>query len=720
MKTRIRVPLKRQIAQTDCALCCLTMIVSYYKSHVGFHELKERLGGGRDGVTLFALSNTASGIGFSANVLKADRISSITSPVIVYWDHFHYVVLDKINKKGYHVLDPAIGRCTYSEEEFLEHFSGYYLTLEPNENFKQVKPKSVWLPYLKITLEKPKLLFSILVWSLSIQLLTVSMPIITKIAIDEIAIPNHYEFLTVFFISIFGLVIFKGIISYLRGRFLTNLRLHLDWRLMSRFFRHLIHLPFQYFQLRSFGEIVYRANSHIMIRELFSQQTIMSVLDSTLVLIILGYMAMISPWLAGWVVVFGIVNILLLTFTQNALKQRAEEELSEQSKFQDVQVETLYGIFGIKMAGVEKQVLHQWEHLFKKVLYAFKKNEYFSNTINSYIVSLELAAPLIILGLSLHQVQLGNITTGSMVAFYSMTGIFFGLISSLVDTAKSMITMDTYLQRINDVLEAPVEKTPKNSIKPKELTGNIKLENVSFSYTQYSKPVLKHISVEIKAGQKVAIVGPSGSGKSTLARMLLGLYEPTAGKIFYDGINLFDLDKQWLRRNIGVVPQDATLFNKSILHNISVYDQNPSMDKVVTAAKIAQIHDEIMEMPMGYHTPVSEMSMNISGGQKQRIMLARALLQRPSILLLDEATSSLDNLNEKVIEQHLNELKCTRIVIAHRLSTIKDADLILVLKDGEIQEMGNHLQLIRNQGFYTELYNSNNDQAIVGGGLNSE
>lgn len=276
--------------------------------------------------------------------------------------------------------------------------------------------------------------------------------------------------------------------------------------------------------------------------------------------------------------------------------------------------------------------------------------------------------------------------------------------------------MDTYLQRINDVLEAPVEKTPKNSIKPKELTGNIKLENVSFSYTQYSKPVLKHISVEIKAGQKVAIVGPSGSGKSTLARMLLGLYEPTAGKIFYDGINLFDLDKQWLRRNIGVVPQDATLFNKSILHNISVYDKNPSMDKVVKVAKIAQIHDEIMEMPMGYHTPVSEMSMNISGGQKQRIMLARALLQSPSILLLDEATSSLDNLNEKVIEQHLNELKCTRIVIAHRLSTIKDADLILVLKDGEIQEMGNHLQLIRNQGFYTKLYNSNNDQAIVGGG----
>ncbi|WP_127488975.1 peptidase domain-containing ABC transporter [Paenibacillus ehimensis] len=712
MKTKRKVPLKRQIAQTDCALTCLSMILSYYYGYESFHDLQERLGGGRDGVTLYALSQTASNIGFETNVYKSDELNEISSPVIVYWDGYHYVVLEKIGKKGYHILDPAAGRCILSKEEFHEHFAGYFLTLKPNEHFKRNKPANVWIPYLKMTFEKPKLLFAILGWSAIIQLYTVAMPMVTKFAIDSIVIPNDGDILYVFFISIIAMVLFKGAISYLRGRFLTQLRVHLDWRLMSRFFKHLISLPFQYFQLRSFGEIVYRANSHVMIRELFSHQTVMSLLDSTVVLIILGYMAMNSLWLTAWVVLFGALNILLLTSVQHTLKQRAEEELTEQSKFQNVQVETLYGIFGIKMAGVEYQSFKLWESHFKQVLQAFKKNEYFSNNVGAVMVSLEMAAPLVILALSLHQVLLGNISVGTMVAFYSLTGVFFGMVSSLIETAKSMITMDTYLQRMNDVLDAEPEKSPEHAIVPDKLHGNIKMESVSFSYTKYSAPVLKNINLEIKSGQKVAIVGPSGSGKSTLARMLLGLYEPTSGKIYYDGIDLNHLDKRWLRRNIGVVPQDATLFNKSILHNISVYDSNPDMNDVYNAAKFAQIHDEIMEMPMGYHTPISEKSMNISGGQKQRIMLARAILQKPAILLLDEATSSLDNVNEKKIDQYLSEIHCTRVVIAHRLSTIQDSDLILVLKDGVVIETGTHAQLIENNGYYCELYTSSIKKAV--------
>ncbi|MGY0693959.1 peptidase domain-containing ABC transporter [Virgibacillus sp. FSP13] len=713
IKTRKRVPFKKQIAQTDCAITCLSMILAYYKSYVSFHELQERLGSGRDGVSLLALSNTAASIEFETEVLKTNEIRSITAPVIAYWNNYHYVVLERIKKNKYYVLDPAVGRSVYSKEEFHLHFSNYYLTLEPSCKFERVKQKNVWLPYLKITLEKPRLLLSILLWSMFIQLMTIAMPVISKFAIDEVVLPGNYGILPVFFISVIGLVIFQGILSFLRGRFLANLMVHLDWRFMGRFFKHLIHLPFQYFQTRSFGDIVYRVNSHVMIRELFSQQTIMSLLDSTIVLIILVYMAMNSLWLAGWVMLFGLLNVLLLTSTQNKLKKRAEEELSEQSEFQGVQVETIYGIFGIKMAGVENKIYQQWEQLFKNALSAFKKKEYFSNNINAYMTSLELAAPLVILGLSLHQVQVGNITVGTMVAFFSLTGIFFGSVSSLIETAKSMFMMNTYLQRMNDVLEAPADEQSVHTRCPKYLRGDIKLDRVSFSYTKYSEPALKDISLKIKAGQKVAIVGPSGSGKSTLARMLLGLYDPNSGNILYDDINLKQLDKQWLRRNIGVVPQDATLFNKSILHNISVYDDSPSMENVVNAAKVAQIHDEIMQMPLGYHTPVSEMSMNISGGQKQRIMLARAILQKPSILLLDEATSSLDNLNEKGIDKHLNEMRCTRVVIAHRLSTIKDADFIIVLKDGKIEENGKHEELMKLNGYYRSLYGQNVEYANI-------
>ncbi|MEL4028784.1 peptidase domain-containing ABC transporter [Caldifermentibacillus hisashii] len=707
-----RVPLIKQISPNDCALTCLSMILSYYKSYISSNELKERLGSGRDGVSLLALLNTANDIGFDAKVYKGE-IMNITSPIIVYWENHHYVVLEKVNKKGYFVLDPALGNKVYPEKDFYKKYAGYYMTLEPNSSFQRRKKKSVWKPYFRIPFEKPKLLASILFWSLLIQLFTVAMPVIIQFAIDEIANPNNLDLLTIFFMSIIFLVLFKGIISYLRGRFLANLRIHLDWRLTKRFINHLVNLPFQYFQLRSFGDIVYRANSHVMLRELFSQQTIMTILDSTLIIIIILYMANHSLWLTGWVIAFGLLNILLLTTTQKKLQEYSEEEVSEQSNYQGFLVENINGIFGIKMAGVENIVLNQWEVLFSNVLKAFKKKEYFTNTIYALIISLETAAPLIILGLALHQVLLGNLTIGLLVAFFSLTGTFYGLIASLVSTAQSIITMNAYLYRMNDVLDAPVESTPETAIVPEKLYGNIELKNVYFSYTKYSAPVLKNINITIKQGQKVAIVGPSGSGKSTLARTLLGLYEPSSGEIYYDGINLLDLDKKWLRRNVGVVPQDASLFNKSILHNISVYDENPSMDEVYKAAKFAMIHDEIMEMPLGYHTNVSEMSMNISGGQKQRIMLARALLQKPSILMLDEATSSLDNLNEKGIEEHLKNMGCTRIVIAHRLSTIIDADQILVLSNGEIKESGTHDELINKKGYYYDLYYSNFDYNSV-------
>lgn len=205
---------------------------------------------------------------------------------------------------------------------------------------------------------------------------------------------------------------------------------------------------------------------------------------------------------------------------------------------------------------------------------------------------------------------------------------------------------------------------------------------------------------------KVAIVGKSGSGKSTLAKLLVGLYEPSEGDIFFDDIELKKWKKNELRRQIGIVPQDITLFNNSIYNNIIMNRGNLGLDEVKRACQIAHISEEIENMPMGYNTEISELGLNLSGGQRQRIALARAMIGNPSILLLDEATSSLDNINERKVSEELKKMGTTQIIIAHRLSTIIDADLIIVLDCGRIVEVGNHDELIKEDGLYKKLYST--------------
>ena len=241
---------------------------------------------------------------------------------------------------------------------------------------------------------------------------------------------------------------------------------------------------------------------------------------------------------------------------------------------------------------------------------------------------------------------------------------------------------------------------------PPRLTGRIELESISFQSDTDAPKVLRDISVQIDSGQKVAIVGRTGSGKSTLGKLLLGLLTPTGGEIFYDGLPLRSLNYQAVRAQFGVVMQEAAIFSGSIRQNIGFNDPNIGMEKIVKAAQAAALHEEIVQMPMGYETFVSEGGNVLSGGQRQRLALARALAHTPAILLLDEATSSLDMLTEQRVEHNLNALACTQIIIAHRLSTIRHADVILVLDEGTLVESGSHEELLARNGYYARLIRS--------------
>jgi ABC-type bacteriocin/lantibiotic exporter with double-glycine peptidase domain len=280
---------------------------------------------------------------------------------------------------------------------------------------------------------------------------------------------------------------------------------------------------------------------------------------------------------------------------------------------------------------------------------------------------------------------------------------FLEPLTLLVITGLQVQLLGSYMARINDVLETPREQHGQDVRPAGTLSGQIQVEAVSFRYSPLAPPVVRDVSMEIRPGQKVAIVGRSGSGKSTLAHLLLGLYPPDDGHVAYDGVDLAQLEAHSVRRQIGIVTQDAYLFGSTIRENIALADPRLPLAAVERAARLACIHDDIAAMPMGYETLLADAGASLSGGQRQRIALARAIVQQPRILLLDEATSALDALTERQVYANLDSLQCTVIVIAHRLSTVADADLILVLDAGQLVERGDHAELMARRGRYYEL-----------------
>ncbi|ANC11237.1 MULTISPECIES: peptidase domain-containing ABC transporter [Bacillus cereus group] len=711
VSSRRKVPFIEQVQQTECGICCIAMIAAYYKSAVSFYELHEYAGSGRDGTNLLALKQLGKQLGFNSKCFKSStkQLENIQLPAVVFWENKHYVVLEKITKKGFVIVDPAMGRRKLSYDQFNNYYSGYVMTCKPTEKFKRQKEKNLWFPLIKTFFKNTNLVIFIILSSLILQGLALGIPNLIQFIIDKVITPQEKETLELFLIGIIIVVMVQAIFTFIRGRILIRLENYLDKSMMQEFFYHVLKLPYKFFQLRSFGDILFRIGSLRAIRDMISSQIIKSILDLGLIIFIFGYMMYQSVILTGLVLIITTLNILLTLISKPLIKEANQNEITKSTVVQGIQTETLYGIFGVKMTGMENVIYKRWLSSFEELLKAYKRKGNILNYVTTIGSTLAVLSPLMVLWLGAHQVFSGILTLGGLISFYAIANQFFSLSNSILQTYNSFVITGSYLKRVRDVLDTPVEYNTTDPIKFEKLKGEIQLRNVSFSYTKYSEKSLNQINLHIKPGQKVALVGKSGSGKSTLARVILGLHEPTEGYIQYDGHDLNKYDKSSLRKNIGVVPQDVTLFNRTIYDNISLNNPEINSEMIVKAAKIAQVHEEIIQMPMQYNTIVSEMGMNISGGQRQRIALARAFVYNPSILVLDEATSSLDHVNEEKIDNYLSEIRCTRIVISHRLTTIMNSDLIVVMDNGEIIESGTHDELINTDGYYSQFFNKFKD-----------
>jgi ABC-type bacteriocin/lantibiotic exporter with double-glycine peptidase domain len=539
--------------------------------------------------------------------------------------------------------------------------------------------------------------------SLFLQVLGLALPLLTQVLVDHVLRFHITNVMTALGIGMVILVLTQMVTSYLRAALLIYLQARLDSQMMLGFFEHILTLPFRFFQQRTSGDLLMRIGSNMSIREVLTSQTLSVVLDGTFVVVYLTILLAREPFFGVLVLGIGILQVGLLLGTTRRMHRLTQRDLCTQAESQSYLIEALTGITTLKASGAEDRVLDYWSNLFFKHLNVSLQLNHLSAIIDTAMMTLRTFAPLILLWVGVLRVLDGTMSLGTMLALNALATAFLTPLASLVSNGQQLQLVGAHLDRLTDVLAAEPEQDLQVVQHTPRLTGRIELKHVSFRYDSNAPWVLRDISVTIEPGQKVALVGRTASGKSTLAKLLLGLYTPSEGEILYDGIPLQNLNYRTLRSQFGTVLQESFLFSGSIRQNIAFNDPSLSLEQVLEAARLAAIHDEIIQMPMSYETMVAEGGSGLSGGQRQRLSLARALAHQPAVLLLDEATSHLDTVTERLVDENLKQIPCTRIAIAHRLSTVRNADMILVLDRGTIVEQGSHEELLVQTGHYAAL-----------------
>ena len=702
----VRVPYVPQMELSDCGAACLAMTLALHGKHVPLDEVRVVTGTDREGVDALAITRAARHFGLRARGLRLEpgALPLIEAGAILHWDLNHFVVLESAGDHGAVVVDPAGGRRRVSPAELDRSFTGIAIELEPDETFRPASPdrRSI-LRHLAPVLSRRGLLVGVLLSSALIQLFALALPLLTAIVVDRVVPRHDQSLLLVVTLALLVMVGFNLLTSYLRGRQLLTLRTRVDVEISLRFLEHLAALPYSFFLSRSTGDLMMRLNSSATVREILTSSVLSGILDGGAALLYLVIILVNSPTLGLIVAVVAAAQVVVLLISRPKYQRLMAENLQAQSRSQGYLGQFLAGIETLKVSGNEERAVEHWSNLFVREINVSVDRGRLSALVDALLSGLRVGGPVVILSWGALQVLTGHLTLGTMLALSALAAGFLGPLASLVGNGLQLQSLGSYLARINDVLDTPREQAGDTVRPAPRLAGGIRVDAVSFRYGPLAADVLTDVSLDIRPGQMVAIVGPSGSGKSTLGNLLLGLYPPSTGTVSVDGDDVAGLEARSLRRQVGVVPQVPYIFGGSIRDNIAIASPSATLEEVREAARLACIADDIEELALGYDTVLSDGGTSLSGGQRQRIALARALVRQPAVLLLDEATSELDSINESRILANIEALRCTRIVIAHRLSTISGADQIVVLDGGRVTQRGRHAALVRRRGLYREL-----------------
>lgn len=683
---RRALPMMLQTEAAECGVACLAMVARFHGHDVDLAGLRRRFSTSLKGATLARVMAMAGQLGLTCRPLKLEleELAQLKTPCVLHWDLNHFVVLKRVGKRSVTIHDPARGIRKLSLREVSAHFTGVALELSPAADFAPVvERQAVSLRALTGTVRGLlPALGQILLLALALEVFALVGPFYMQWVLDQVLVSADRDLLTLLGLGFIGVAIFSAIITAARSWAVTWLGATLNVQWASNLFKHLMHLPLDWFEKRHVGDVVSRFGSIQTIQRTLTTQFIGSLLDGVMSLVTLVVMAFYSLGLTALVIgLFAAYGLLRWAFF-NPLRRANEEQIVYGARQQSELLESIRGAMPIKLANKQDERLGRYANAtvetanrsigIQRLGIAFTLGNQLMFGIGR-VAMIWIAA---VLALD------GKFSAGMLIAFIAYADQFTSRAAGLIDKWVDFSMLKLHAERVADIALTAPEKAADAGWTGPVPEASIELRNVSFRYADGEPWILKDCNLRIEAGESVAIVGPSGCGKSTLAKIVLGLLQPTEGEVRFGGIDIRKLGLDTYRQWIGAVMQDDQLFAGSIADNISFFDPDATPVRIEAAARLAAIHDDIVAMPMGYQSLVGDMGSSLSGGQKQRVILARALYRRPRLLVLDEATSHLDVDKERQVDVAVQRLRITRIVITHRPKTAEISCRVIALTDG--------------------------------------
>ena len=707
-----RFALIPQAEEMDCGAACLAMICKHYGVGMTLGKLRELANVTTQGATLDSLARTGESIGFTTRGLQCtfDALRGFDLPLIVHWEGYHYIVVYGVSSSQVWVADPALGFRKLSVEEFERGWRGTCLTFLPRQDVAQVAAShSPWVRFARYLLPYKKILLHLFLATFVIQMLGIVPPMIIQNILDGVVVHQNVSLLHLLIMGLIVSNLFTQLTATIRAALANFMVRKLDFTMMSQFFRHTLSLPYSFFAKRKTGDIFARFQENQTIRAFLTESTITTVLNLLMIFIYFTVLFLYNVRLTLLLIAFVIPMLALTVLVTPRVKRFAREVFSVTTEARSYLMEALGGAETVKGMGIERPVRLKWETKYAKALEVQYRAQSFNIGVGLAGQLLNAATTISILWVGANLVLTRELTIGQLIAFNALMGSVLAPLMGLVGLWSLLNDASVAMERLGDVLDLDPEQKPEDlasRVSIPELQGEIRFDGVYFKYDGNETPyVLENITVDIKPGELVAIVGRSGSGKTTLAKLIVGFYPPTDGRLTVDGYDIGIVDKEYYRAQVGYVMQSNLLFSGTVAENIAGGSDEPDRRRIEDVAKKADAHGFISKMPLGYQQVVGERGMGLSGGQIQRLCIARALYREPRLLVFDEATSALDSQSESNIIANLNDILKgrTAVVIAHRLSTIMRADKILVLYEGKIVEQGRHEELVERRGMYYEL-----------------
>ena len=722
-----RFPLTLQHDSMQCGIACLQMICKYFGRDYTLSALSRYCFATTEGVSLLGISEAADTLGLHTLSARAtvDELAENPLPAILHWNQNHFVVLYKVkNGRKFYVSDPAKGRITYSYDEFIDHWAstmsygrpaGIAMFFETTPAFFEFKMEGMTdaserrsFRFLFGYVKKYRKYFVQIVIGLILgSCMQLVLPFLTQAIVDVGIKGKDLNIIWLILLGQLMLTASRTAIDFYRRWILLRIGMNINISLLSDFFVKLLKLPMSFFDTKLMGDLMQRMSDHSRVNN-FLTQNCLNVTFSMLTFVVFSVVLFLYSKLVFGIFLLGSLGYgcWLLSFLRR--RKVIDYELFEQQSINNNRTyEFITSMQEIKLQDCERRKCKEWEtvqhNLFNvqqkslKLQQTQEAGSIFINEIKNMVITVVAAASVI------H----GDITLGMMLAIQYIIGQLNSPVEQLMQFFYSLQDVKISLERINEI-HLMDDENGKDGLKEQveDAEEGIALSHVDFKYDPHALyNTLSDINIHIPHGKVTAIVGASGSGKTTLIRLMLGYYPVSGGKLTIGGTDVNKLNKKWWRRQCGVVMQEGAIFSESIARNIAVDDHSVNQEQLYQAADLACIKDDIFFLPLRFDTKIGRDGMGLSQGQKQRILIARAIYKNPDYLFLDEATNSLDASNEYDIVTNLENFYAgkTVVIVAHRLSTVRNADQIIVLKHGQVVEIGNHESLTAKRGAYYQL-----------------